>query len=155
MLQSSILHHINDAKQSHLHWLKHIENLTSGLPVDQTLIIKDENLCNLGKWINFEGLKIRSLDGISNILNTLEHYHKQLHDEYLYIHKLYFITPKQRSMLYKFFTFNSQRITQSEKEQAKEHLRNIKNISEEVLILLNILEERIKNISIMEIDKIA
>jgi len=155
MLQSSILQHINDAKQSHLHWIKRIEHLISGLPVDKTLITTDHTLCDLGKWINFEGLKLRSLEGVSNFINNLEQYHKQLHREYMHIHNIYFISPKQRSILYKIFTLGNDSISKSEQKQAEDHLENIKHISEEILILFTILEERIKNIPILKIDKIA
>jgi len=155
MTQSSILEHINNAKNAHIRWMKRADHLISGLPVDKDLIPPQSTDCNFGKWLYFEGAKLRAIQDLIKIINSLEHHHNELHMGYTHIYEIYFVLPKERSILHKILTLNSKTVSKSEIEKAKEYFEYLQHTSVEIISLLNILEKRIRNIPIADIDKIV
>ena len=155
MTQSSIIGHIYDAKNAHIHWMKRTDHLISGLPVDKDFIPSQATHCDFGKWIYFEGAKLRTIPDVKKIINALEHHHNELHMSYMHIYNIYFVLPKKRSLLHKIFTLNNQTISESEKTKAKEYFEYLQHTSYELLALLDILEDRIKHTPIAQIDKIV
>ena len=155
MTQSSILKHLNDAKSTHKHWLQRIDHLITGLPVDKDFIPSKAIDCDFGKWIYFEGAKLRSIPSAIKMINSIEHHHNELHISYMHIYKIYFVLPKKRSILHKIFTLNSQSVFKIEQTKAKEYFEYLQQTSVELLALLDILEKRIKETPISEIDKIV
>jgi hypothetical protein len=155
MTQSSIIRHIYDAKNAHKRWMTRTEHLISGLPVDKSFIPSQAMECDFGKWLYFEGAKLRSLPDVTKIINSLEHHHNELHMSYMHIYKIYFVLPKKRSILHKILTLNSRSVSKEEIEKAKEYFEYLQHTSIEIVSLLDILEKRIKKISLSDINKIA
>jgi len=155
MTQSSIIRHINDAKNAHKRWLKRADHLISGLPVDKDFIPAQATDCDFGRWLYFEGAKLRSIPSVTKIIDSLEHHHNELHMSYMHIYNIYFVLPNERSILHKIFTLNSQTVTKTEIAKSKEYFEYISHTSIELLALLDILEERIRHTAITDIDKIV
>ena len=155
MTQSSIIGHINDAKNAHKRWMKRADHLISGMPIDKDFIPFKPTDCNLGKWLDFEGEKLRAIHDLIKIINALEHHHNELHMGYTHIYNIYFVHPKERSILHKILTLNSQTVSNSEIEKAKEYFEYLQHTSIEIISLLDIIEKRIRNTPIAEIDKIV
>jgi hypothetical protein len=155
MTQSSMIRHINDARNAHNRWMKRADHLISGLPVDKDLIPPQSTDCDFGRWLYFEGAKLRAIPEVTKIINSLEHHHNELHMSYMHIYKIYFVQPLKRSLLHKILTLNSQTVSKSEREKSKEYFEYLQHTSIEIVSLLNILEERIRNTPIANIDKIV
>jgi hypothetical protein len=81
------------------------------------------------------------------LVKSVEDKHEELHNAYLKIFKIYFEEDKSRFLLEQPTT-----VTPSSQQKAEEELRNLENISEELIELLN----RIKsNFSHLEDDDLA
>ncbi|HFU77872.1 MAG TPA: hypothetical protein ENK98_04500 [Epsilonproteobacteria bacterium] len=154
MTQTSILQHIADAKKAHLRWVKRADHLISGLPVDKEFIPLEATSCGFGLWVYSEGAKLRLVPSIDNLMNRIEHHHNDLHDAYMDIYKIFFIMPQQRSILHKILTFNSKIVSSSEKEKARAHFKYLKRSSEELLAVLDILEEKVKQMTSDEVENL-
>jgi len=154
MTQATILQHISDAKKAHLRWVKRADHLIIGLPVDKEFIPLEATTCGFGLWVYGEGAKLRLVPSIDNLMNRIEHHHNDLHDAYMDIYKIFFIMPQQRSMLHKILTLNSKIVSSSEKEKAKAHFKYLKRSSEELLTVLDILEEKVRKMTLYEVENL-
>ena len=155
MTQSSIIRHINIAKNAHRRWMKRADHLISGLPVDKELIPSQATDCGFGRWLYHEGAKLRAVPNVAQIINSLEHHHNELHMSYMHIYNIYFVVPLKRSILHKILTLNSQTVSKTEIAKAEEYFEYLQHTSIEIVSLLDILEKRIKNTPITDIDKIV
>lgn len=141
MTRADILQETNKAKAAHEHWIKRIEHLISGLPVDKGFIPSQTTECGFGKWLYSQGEVLRTIRITRSTINEIEHYHDHIHQIYGEICKLYFIHPQKRNFLYKIVTFNRKKITNKEKAKAKNHFTQMKISSEKLLELLARLQK--------------
>ena len=154
MTKTGILQQIQDAKTAHIRWGKRADHLVSGLPVDKDFIPLESTTCAFGQWFYHDGVKLRLVPSIDNLINRIEHHHNDLHDAYMDIYKIFFIMPTKRSLLQKIFTLNSKHVTPADKEKAKAHFKYLKRSSEELLAVLDILEEKVKALTYEELENI-
>ncbi len=139
--KAKIIQELNSAKIAHSRWVKRADHLISGLPVDKAFIPLEPTTCGFGQWLYGPvGEKLRLNPAYRGIIEQIEHYHDRLHDTYGQIYKYFFVLPEQRSLLHKIVTFNSKRVSKKEMEQARLLFIELKELSVEMITLLERLE---------------
>ena len=146
MTVSSILHQTNNAKVAHIKWVRRINHLISGLPVEEKLIPLDPTFCEFGQWFYFQGSKLRTLDSLKEILEKIEKLHDELHDIYGKIYTIYFLTPHKRTLLHKIITLNNKEVKKEEKEEARNHYDTLIKISRLLISSMEKFEIAIKEL---------
>jgi len=153
--QASLLQHIHNAKKAHLHWVKRARHLVEGLPINKDFIPLEATSCRFGKWFYTEGMHLRKIESTRKLIKEIEIEHNKLHETYKNIYKIFFIVPKQKSLLQKFFLFNYHSISNNEQEKAKIYFKYLKRTSDELIDTLTRLEEKIKHLNHQEIKKLS
>ena len=151
---STILQEIQDAKKSHILWVKNAEHLVEKFVGDEDVAALRPTTCDFGHWFYSKGAKLSAVATIGNIMNRIESHHNELHDSYADIYHIYFVLPDERHYLKRVVTLNSQKISLVEREMAKVHLKYLKRSSREILELLSILEKKVKGLEYTELSKI-
>ena len=146
MTVSSILHQTNNAKIAHTKWVRRIDHLISGLPVEQKMIPLDPTFCEFGQWFYSQGSKLRTLDSLKEILEKIEKQHDEAHDIYGKIYTIYFLTPHKRTLLRKIVTLNNKEVTKIEKEEARAYYHTLVEKSRLVLSLMEEFEIKIREL---------
>jgi hypothetical protein len=144
MNKKSILQQLSHSKQSHILWIEKANSLISNSTDCTNSIPFDSTECGLGIWISQEGQQLRQISILDKLIANIEIHHNKLHNIYLNIYQIFFMLPKQKSFLQKFFSFNSNRENEEVKEAVKLHFEDIKQSSDELLSLLIELENKIK-----------
>lgn len=161
--KASILQHIYNAKRAHQEWVRKADRLVNGLDgyqgkkvdlnVDKTYIPLDASSCEFGKWFNSHSFHLGSIPSIGKFITRIDEHHIQLHKTYENIYTLFFVMPENRSFVHKLVTFNSKKVSKEERNQAKIHLGYLKHSSTELLEVLEILEEKVRNLDYNELKK--
>lgn len=161
--KASILQHIFDATKAHKEWVRKAERLVHGLngyqgkrieiKVDETFIPLDSSSCEFGKWFDSHSLHLSTIPSVGRFVHRIEEHHNQLHETYANIYEIFFVRPKNRSVLHKLLTMNSKKVSAAEKEQAKIYFKYLKHSSNELLEVLSVLEEKIKNLDHNELKR--
>ena len=151
MTRAEILHATNKAKIAHKRWVKRADHLISGLPVDKEFIPLEATSCGFGKWLYSQGTELRTLESTKFIMEKIEHHHDDVHDAYSEIYKLYFLVSENKSFLSKVLTFNSNKVSEKDKEKAKNYFRQLKQSSEALLTLIEKLEAVSQHITYEEL----
>jgi hypothetical protein len=131
---------LGDAKTAHLRWVQRAKLLIEGLPIDEGAIPLSGTDCNFGQWFYSEGQKLNAL-GNMDCLGEVEKAHFTLHDEYMKIFKIYF-SDNDRSFFSKLFS-SKKKLSDFEKELAKEYFIKLQAASDEVLSHIGRLERRL------------
>lgn len=151
MDKSITLELLGIAKRDHIKWVQRAKLLIEGLPIDENAIPLGCTDCAFGKWFYAESHKLHAL-GNMECLGDIEKAHFVLHDQYMKIFKIYFTD--DRSFFSKLF-HSKKKITEQEKEMAKEQFVKLQNASEEVLDILAKLERRLYAIPQSSFDAIS
>jgi hypothetical protein len=130
---------LGTAKREHIKWVQRAKLLIEGLPIDENAIPLGCTDCAFGKWFYGESHKLNAL-GNMECLGDIEKAHFVLHDQYTKIFKIYFAD--DRSFLSKLF-HSKKKITEQEREIAKEHFNKLQIASNEVLEVIGKLERRL------------
>ncbi|MDO9207213.1 MAG: CZB domain-containing protein [Sulfuricurvum sp.] len=131
---------LGEAKKAHVRWVQRAKLLIEGLPIDESAIPLSCTDCVFGMWFYGEGQKLNAL-GNMGCLADIEKSHFVLHDQYTKIFKIYF-ADNDRSFFSKIFS-SKKKISEQEKEMAKEHFVKLQAASEEVLEQIGRLERRL------------
>lgn len=152
--KATMLQYIYDAKRAHKEWVRKADRLVNGLDgyqgkkvtlnVDKTFIPLNSSSCAFGKWFNTYAEHLAKFDSIGRFINRIEEHHNTLHETYAHIYSIFFIIPEKRSIIHKIVTFNSKKVSESEKEKARIHLEYLKKSSKELIEVLEVLEDKIK-----------
>ncbi|HLD23092.1 MAG TPA: CZB domain-containing protein [Sulfuricurvum sp.] len=134
------LQSLGDAKKAHVKWVQRAKLLIEGLAIDESAIPLNCTDCAFGEWFYSEGQKLNAL-GNMGCLNDIEKAHFILHDEYMQIFKIYF-ADNDRSFISKWFS-SKKKISDKEKEIAKDHFLKLQAASDEVLDHIGRLERRL------------
>lgn len=140
MDKSVTLQLLGDAKKAHVKWVQRAKLLIEGLPIDEGAIPLSCTDCHFGQWFYGEGQKLNALGNMS-CLGDIEKAHFTLHDQYMKIFKIYF-SDTDRSFFSKLFS-SKKKISEQEKEMAKEHFIKLQAASDEVLDHIGKLERRL------------
>ncbi len=153
--QALIIDSIFEAKKFHLKWLKRVDHLVSGLPVDEKRISIEPTECNFGKWLYLDAAKLRLIPKLQSIYDRIEYHHNEVHDAYMEIYRIYFVIPKRNSFLQKFIPLERQNISAEAKQQAKAHYKYLKKSSEELMTVLDVLEDMVKELEYADMTHIV
>ncbi|HEX5330437.1 CZB domain-containing protein [Sulfuricurvum sp.] len=134
------LQSLSDAKKAHVKWVQRAKLLIEGLPIDEGAIPLSYTDCKFGEWFYSDGQKLNALGNMS-CLGDIEKAHVTLHDEYMYIFKIFF-TDNDRSFFSKLFS-SKKKITDQDREIALEHFIKLQAASEEILDHIGRLERRL------------
>lgn len=135
---------LSDAKKAHVNWVQRAQLLLDGLPIDKDAIPLSCRDCEFGQWLYEHGQKLNSLGNIP-CLDDIEKVHFDTHDHYMKIYRIYF-ADTNRSFLSKLLKAKK-KISDSEKELAKEHFKKLQTASEQLLRFIAKLERRLCAIS--------
>ena len=131
---------LGEAKKAHIKWTQRAKLLIEGLPIDESAIPLSSTDCAFGMWFYGEGQKLNAL-GNMGCLGDIEKAHFILHDQYMKIFKIYFANT-ERSFFSKIFS-SKKKISEQEKEMAKEYFVKLQAASDEVLDVIGKLERRL------------
>jgi len=158
-----MLQKIYDAKRAHKEWVNKADKLVNGihsykggkvdLDVDETFIPLDSSSCTFGQWFNNYAIHLSKFKSIGRFIHRIEEHHDALHETYLKIYTIFFVIPKQRSLLQRLLTFNQKKVSDLDREKAKIHLDYLKKSSKELLEVLEILEDKIKALDYNELSE--
>jgi hypothetical protein len=131
---------LGDAKKSHVKWVQRAKLLIEGLPIDENAIPLSCTDCDFGQWFYGEGQKLNMFGNMS-CLGEIEKAHFTLHDQYMKIFKIYF-SDNDRSFFSKIFS-SKKKISEQEREMAREYFTKLQSASDEVLDHIGKLERRL------------
>jgi len=141
--KSDVLRSIRSARRAHIIWVDRAKALVNGLPIRKEQIPLEITECDFGKWFYCDGQILLSLF-TERAVKKLENKHKELHDIYMKIFKIYFPVTK-RSLLAKLLK-RKKKITPNEEYNALVYLRNLEEVSEDLVSYLNIIEKKMNRL---------
>ncbi len=144
MDRTATLQLLGEAKKSHVKWVQRAKLLIGGLPIDQDAIPLNCTDCDFGQWFYDRGQQLNAL-GANECLHDIEKAHFEVHEHYTKIFKIYFDTT-DRSFLSKIF-HSKKKISEQEKEIAKEYFSRLQVSSDAILEHIGRLERRLYGIS--------
>ncbi len=143
MKKIDVLQNIRAAKRAHTEWVEKAKSLVNGLEVKKEQIPLEVTTCSFGKWFYGDGqilLAFFSEDAISK----MDTKHKELHDAYMKIFKIYF--PQYTgSFLLKLFS-KRVKLSVHDEDMALNALTELEEISRELISYLNIIEKKLNSI---------
>jgi hypothetical protein len=134
------LQSLGEAKKAHVKWVQRAKLLIEGMAIDESAIPLNCTDCVFGEWFYSEGQKLNAL-GNMGCLTDIEKAHFTLHDEYMQIFKIYF-SDNGRTLFSKIFN-TKKKVSDKEKEMAKDHFLKLQAASDEVLDHIGRLERRL------------
>lgn len=140
MQKNEVLEHLRNAKVAHLKWVQRGKTLVSNIPVEKDAIPMDYTACMFGQWFYSDGQRIAMMAGM-DCIGEIGKKHQELHDEYVKIFKIYF-GDAHKSFFSKLFNLKKH-VSEAEQDIAKEYYNTLKEISEELLKLIDKLERRV------------
>jgi len=143
MTKEETIEQLQNAKKAHVKWVQRAKALIDGVPVQKEAIPVDCTECKFGQWFYGEGQKLNAIPGM-DVLKEIETLHFDLHDTYLKIFKIYF-GEVNRSFFSKIFNIKT-KISDDDKEIAKEYYDKLLEISKQLLETIDRLERRLNAI---------
>ena len=140
MEKSDVLRSIRSARREHVIWVDRAKALVNGLTIRKEQIPLEITECSFGKWFYCDGQVLLSLF-TEEAVKKLENKHKELHDAYMKIFKIYF--PVTKRSLWKKLLNQKHKITATDEYNALVYLRNLEEISQELISYLNIIEKKL------------
>jgi hypothetical protein len=134
---------LSDAKKGHVSWVHRAQLLIDGLPIDKDAVPLSCRDCEFGQWFYEHGQKLSVLGNVP-YLNEIEKVHFDTHDQYMKIYRIYF-AKNSRSLLSKLLS-SKKKISDEDKELAKEHFKKLQIASNQLLNLISKLEYRLSAI---------
>jgi hypothetical protein len=144
MEKSDVLKSIRSARRSHVIWVDRAKALVNGLKIRENQIPIEVTECSFGKWFYCDGQILLSLF-TEEAVKTLGDKHGELHDAYMKIFKIYFPTTNKRSLLAKFFK-RKPKISANDEYNALVYLKELEEVSSELVSYLNIMEKKLSGI---------
>jgi hypothetical protein len=151
MKKQKVLDNIRAARLGHVKWLDRVRVLVSGGEISENEIPLEATSCDFGHWFYSDGQVLLAIFSAASV-KKLEAKHKELHQSYMKIFKIYFDTSSQ-SFLAKLFNKRKE-ITERDKVDAHEELAYLEGISEELIAYLNIFEKNLNNIEEKDFEKL-
>lgn len=136
-LKQQILKEIRDARIAHEKWVRRAKHLVENLPVDEKMIPLDSTECHFGQWIYNHGMRYKSIPALNVIIHKIEKEHRDLHDIYLRIYKIYFLET-QRSWAISLIISSRKEVSTRKQEEGLYYYKMIEKTSAS---LIQALEE--------------
>jgi len=150
MEKVDVLKNIRSARRAHVIWVDRAKALVNGLKVTKDQIPLEVTSCEFGKWFYCDGQILLSIF-TEDAIKTLENKHKELHDIYMKIFKIYFNTSD--------FSFwekllkKKRKVSAADEHNALAYVRNLEEVSNELISYLNIIEKKINTINEDDFEK--
>ena len=150
MEKLDVLKNIRSARRAHVIWVDKAKALVNGLTVTKDQIRLEVTSCEFGKWFYCDGQILLSIF-TEDAIKTLENKHKELHDIYMKIFKIYFNTSD--------FSFwekllkKKRKVSAADEHNALAYVRNLEEVSNELISYLNIIEKKINTINEDDFEK--
>ena len=152
--KATVLHELGQAKIVHLRWVKRVDHLVSGLPVEKDLISIDPTQCGFGKWLYGPiGEKLRSEYIFESTIYKIETYHDRIHELYGEIYNILYAAPASRTILHKIVTLGSKKVSKADRERVKSYFEVLLEYSDEMLALLVKLEKAVKAVDMVVLQR--
>ena len=143
MEKLEVLRAIRSARRSHVEWVQRAKSLVNGLPVTKEQIPLEVTTCSFGRWFYCDGQILLSIF-TEEAVKSVEEKHKELHDIYMKIFKIYFSTVDQ-SFFAKLFKYRK-KVSYTERAMAIEEIEKLEVVSSELISYLNIIEKKLNAI---------
>jgi hypothetical protein len=141
--KSDVLRSIRSARRAHVIWVDRAKALVNGLVVRKEQIPLEVTECDFGKWFYCDGQILLSLF-TEEVVKKLDNKHKELHDIYMKIFKIYF--PVEKRSLWAKLLKRKKKITANDEYNALVYLRSLEEISNELISYLNIMEKKLNSV---------
>jgi hypothetical protein len=138
-LRKQIVKEIRDAYVAHEKWVRRAKHLVENLPVDEKMIPVDSTECQFGQWLYGRGMKYKNIAQLSGILHKIEEEHRNLHNTYLRVYKIYFLETK-RSWVMNLLTQSRKEVSPKKQQEALYYYHQMVKISTVLLESLEVLE---------------
>ena len=143
MEKADVLKSIRSARRAHIIWVDRAKALVNGLAIRKEQIPLEVTECDFGKWFYCDGQILLSIF-TERAVKKLDTKHKELHDTYMKIFKIYFPLTK-RSLLAKLLK-KRKKITANDEYNALVYLGELEKTSDEMVSYLNIIEKKLNSI---------
>jgi len=143
MEKADVLRNIRAARRAHVVWVQRAKSLVNGLPVKKEQIPLEVTTCEFGRWFYCDGQILLSIF-TEEAVKKVEEKHKELHDLYMRIFKIYFSTVNQ-SFFAKLMNYKRE-VSESERGIAMKELEGLEVVSSELISYLNIIEKKLNSI---------
>ena len=153
MDKNEVLTQLREAKSAHINWVNKARMLINGFTIDESAIPVNSTECKFGKWFYSDAQKLNALqNNPMECMTKIEQLHFKLHDNYMYIFKVYYQIDK-RGFFSKLFG-EKKTITDADKALAENHFNEMLDVSKKLVDEINRMERRIIAIQDKEIEKI-
>lgn len=142
MTKSEVIEKIEMARKIHKANLQKTLLLAKGIPLEGEPVAVSYRECGFGKLLyEDDGNLFKKIAGLSSF-SEIEELHKQWHEDYYRIHRLYY--EHEKGFFSKLFG-GKPKLTELEQEQAKAYSVDLKETTWKLVRLLEKLEVRVKN----------
>jgi len=153
MQKDEVLNHLRQAKSAHIGWVQRAKFLIEGVSISENAIPVNQMECRFGKWFYSDGQRLQYIrNNPVECMVEIEELHSQLHSVYFNIYTIYYLKDK-KGFFTKIFG-KKDRVSQEEKELAREYYKDIEILSKELLKQLTMMERRIIVLSAEEIESL-
>ncbi len=135
-----VLKNIRSARREHVKWVYRAKKLVNGLEVSKKDIPLKITSCEFGKWFYGDG-QILLYIFKEEAIEKLDAKHRELHDIYINIFKIYFNSSKRT--LWEKLLGRSKKISATQEQEAIKYLAQLEEVSVELVSYLNIIEKKI------------
>ncbi len=135
-----VLKNIRSARREHVKWVYRAKKLVNGLEVSKEDIPLKITSCEFGKWFYGDG-QILLYIFKEEAIEKLDAKHRELHDIYINIFKIYFNSSKRT--LWEKLLGRSKKISATQEQEAIKYLAQLEEVSIELVSYLNIIEKKI------------
>jgi hypothetical protein len=143
MEKIDVVKSIRVARRAHTEWVDRAKSLVNGLPVKKEQIPLEVTKCSFGKWFYCDGQILLSFF-TEEAIEKLDNKHKELHDVYMKIFKIYF--PEHTDSFLASLFKRKVRISAQDENTALAYLRNLEEVSKELVSFLNIIEKKLNTV---------
>lgn len=150
MKKQKVLENIRAARLAHVKWIDRARLLVSGGEISESEIPLESTSCDFGHWFYSDGQVLLAIFSAASV-KKLESKHKELHQTYMKIFKIYFDTSDQ-SFFSKLFNRRKE-ISEREKLMAHEELVYLEEVSDELIAYLNIFEKNLNKVNEKDFEK--
>ena len=150
--KKEVLKSIRSARREHVKWVYKAKKLVNGLDISKEEIPLKVTACEFGKWFYCDGQILLSIFK-EEAVETLEAKHRELHDIYMNIFKIYFNTPNQSLLAKLLKQKKKKKISATEEQTSIKYLAQLEEVSVELISFLNVIEKKISSIDEKSFEK--
>lgn len=126
--KKEIAKEIRNAHIAHEQWVRNVKHLVENLPIHKATIPLSSTECDFGKWLYGTGMKYKAIPALTRIIFKIEQDHRDLHNIYLRIYKIYFLET-QRSWAMNLFTNSHKKVTPEKQSEAVKYYQEMEKMS--------------------------